>query len=175
MVMSPMPISAAPHTHIATVYAAEAAEGAILRDLSNLFPNVTAIRVREAAERVTEALSTMATATSYAALATLLTGFVVLIGAAAAGERARVFEAAVMKTLGASRAAILTSFCATLCADGGGGRDRGAGGGRAGQLGGYALRDGKPLPVRALFGIGHHRGWRHCHADRRLAVSRCGP
>lgn len=110
MVMSPMPISAAPHTHIATVYAAEAAEGAILRDLSNMFPNVTAIRVREAAERVTDALSTMATATSYAALATLLTGFVVLIGAAAAGERARVFEAAVMKTLGASRAAILTSF-----------------------------------------------------------------
>ena len=59
---------------------------------------------------MTDALSTMATATSYAALATLLTGFVVLIGAAAAGERARVFEAAVMKTLGASRRAILTSF-----------------------------------------------------------------
>ncbi len=110
MVMSPEPMRSAPHTHIATVYALEAAEGAILRDLSNMFPNITAIRVREAAERVTEALSTMATATSYAALATLLTGFVVLIGAAAAGERARVYEAAVMKTLGASRAGILASF-----------------------------------------------------------------
>ena len=110
MVMSPQPVSAAPHTHIATVYAEQAAEGAILRDLSNMFPNITAIRVREAAERVTEAFSTMATATSYAALATLITGFVVLIGAAAAGERARVFESAVMKTLGASRARILTSF-----------------------------------------------------------------
>jgi putative ABC transport system permease protein len=110
MVMSPEPMRTAPHTHIATVYALEAAEGAILRDLSNMFPNITAIRVREAAARVTEALSTMATATSYAALATLLTGFVVLIGAAAAGERARVFEAAVMKTIGASRAGILASF-----------------------------------------------------------------
>ena len=110
MVMSPEPMRAAPHTHIATVYALEAAEGAILRDLSNQFPNITAIRVREAAERVTEALSTMATATSYAALATLLTGFVVLIGAAAAGERARVFEAAVMKTVGATRVSILASF-----------------------------------------------------------------
>ncbi|MCC5960945.1 MAG: FtsX-like permease family protein [Rhodobacteraceae bacterium] len=110
MVMTPDPIRAAPHTHIATVYALEAAEGAILRDLSNMYPNITAIRVREAAERVTEALSTMATATSFAALATLLTGFVVLIGAAAAGERARVFEAAVMKTLGASRRGILASF-----------------------------------------------------------------
>jgi len=34
----------------------------------------------------------------------------VLIGAAAAGERARTFEAAVLKTLGASRARIVTSF-----------------------------------------------------------------
>ncbi len=110
MALSPEPLRAAPHTHIATVYALEAAEGAILRDLSNAYPNITAIRVREAAERVTEALSTMATATRYAALATLLTGFVVLIGAAAAGERARVFEAAVMKTLGAPRERILASF-----------------------------------------------------------------
>ncbi|MDO8883623.1 FtsX-like permease family protein, partial [Pseudotabrizicola sp.] len=42
--------------------------------------------------------------------ATLLTGFVVLIGAAAAGERARVYEAAVLKTLGATRGRILASF-----------------------------------------------------------------
>ena len=47
---------------------------------------------------------------SYAAAATLLTGFAVLIGAAAAGERARTFEAAVLKTVGASRRRILTSF-----------------------------------------------------------------
>ena len=47
---------------------------------------------------------------SGSAAATLLTGFMVLIGAAAAGERARVFEAAVLKTLGASRRTILSSF-----------------------------------------------------------------
>lgn len=110
MTMTPDPLQAAPHTHIATVYAAEAAEGAILRDLSNALPNITAIRVREAAERVTETLGMIAAATSYAAGATLLTGFVVLIGAAAAGEGARVFEAAVMKTLGATRRRILLSF-----------------------------------------------------------------
>jgi putative ABC transport system permease protein len=39
-----------------------------------------------------------------------LTGFLVLIGAAAAGERARTFEAAVLKTLGATRTSILQSF-----------------------------------------------------------------
>ncbi len=49
-------------------------------------------------------------ATSLAALAVLATGFVVLIGAAAAGERARIFEAAVLKTLGATRGQVLASF-----------------------------------------------------------------
>lgn len=100
----------APHTHLLTVHAAPESEAAILRDVSNAYPNVTAIRIREAVDRVVEALSALATATSVAALATLVTGFVVLIGAAAAGERGRVFESAVLKTLGASRGRILASF-----------------------------------------------------------------
>ena len=40
----------------------------------------------------------------------MLTGFLVLIGAAAAGETARTYESAVLKTLGASRRRILQSF-----------------------------------------------------------------
>lgn len=43
-------------------------------------------------------------------LAVLATGFVVLIGAAAAGERARVFKASVLRTLGATRGQVLASF-----------------------------------------------------------------
>lgn len=103
-------LAAAPHTSIATVYAAEQAEAPLLRDLIRKFPNITAIRVREAVSRISEALSGIAAATSYGAGATLLTGFVVLIGAAAAGEPARTYEAAVLKTVGASRRLILTSF-----------------------------------------------------------------
>jgi putative ABC transport system permease protein len=110
MSMNPAALQGAPHTFIATVYAEEQAEAAILRDISRAFPNVTAIRIRDAIDRVTEALSAIATATAWAAAATLLTGFVVLIGAAAAGERSRVYEAAVLKTLGATRARILWSF-----------------------------------------------------------------
>ena len=66
--------------------------------------------MRDVIARVSNALGSLAAATSYGAAATLVTGFVVLIGAAAAGERARVFEAAVLKTVGASRGRILTSF-----------------------------------------------------------------
>ena len=108
--MNAAALSAAPHTFIATVYADAAAESAILRDVSRLGPNITAIRIRDAVNRVAEALSAIATATAWAASATLLTGFMVLIGAAAAGERARVYEAAVMKVLGASRGKMLGSF-----------------------------------------------------------------
>ncbi len=103
-------VAGAPHSHIATVYADGAAEAGILRDLSRAYPNITAIGVKAAIGRVTEALTAIAQATTLAAMATLLTGFVVLIGAAASGERARVYEAAVLKVLGASRRRILVSF-----------------------------------------------------------------
>ncbi len=110
MAMNPAALKGAPHTSIATVYAAPEAEAKILRDLATAYPNITAIRVRDAIDRVTEALNAIAEATAWAAAATLLTGFIVLIGAAAAGERARVYEAAVLKTLGATRGRILGSF-----------------------------------------------------------------
>ncbi|MEL6954597.1 MAG: FtsX-like permease family protein [Pseudomonadota bacterium] len=103
-------LAGAPHTHIATVYAEPEAEARILRAVTEDAPNITAIRVRDAIDRVADALTGLAAATSLGASATLLTGFVVLIGAAAAGERARVFEAALLKTLGAVRRSILWSF-----------------------------------------------------------------
>jgi len=100
----------APHSFISTVYATPESEAQILRDLSREFPNITAIRVADAIDRVSQLLEGIASATRWGAAATLLTGFLVLIGAAAAGEQARTFEAAILKTLGASRARILRSF-----------------------------------------------------------------
>jgi putative ABC transport system permease protein len=110
MVFDAGALSGAPHTWLSTVYAEESAEAQILRDVAGNAPNITAIRVRDAIGLVTEALSALAAATSWGAGATLLVGFVVLIGAAAAGERGRVFEAAVLKTVGATRRTILLSF-----------------------------------------------------------------
>jgi len=110
LILDPAAVAGAPHTSIATVYAREDAEPRILNSLASAFPNITAIRVRDAIARVASVLGALAAATSYGALATLVTGFVVLIGAAAAGERARVYEAAILKTLGATRRRILLSF-----------------------------------------------------------------
>lgn len=110
MAMNPAALQGAPHSFIATVYADQTAEAQILRDLASTYPNITAIRIRDVVDRVGEALAAIARATSIAAIVTLLTGLVVLVGAAASGERARVYEAAVMKTLGATRATMLKSF-----------------------------------------------------------------
>ncbi len=110
MTLNPAALAGAPHTHIATVYAPPEAEAQILKDVTKTWPNITAIRIREAVDRVAEALSAIATATAWAAMGTLVTGFVVLIGAAAAGERARIQESAILKTLGATRGRILASF-----------------------------------------------------------------
>ncbi len=106
----PSALAGAPHTHIATIYADEDAEATLLRDLADAYPNITAIRVRDAIDRVSEVLAGIAAAVTYGAAATLVTGGIVLIGAAAAGERARTYEAAVLKTLGATRATILANF-----------------------------------------------------------------
>ncbi len=110
MVLNPAALENAPHSHIATVYADSEAEGALLREVADAFPNITAIRVGDAIDQVTAALTGIASAIRWGAAATLVTGFVVLIGAAAAGERRRVYEAAILKTLGATRVRILSSF-----------------------------------------------------------------
>lgn len=110
LTMNPAALAGAPHSFISTVYAEPEAEAAILRDLAGEYPNITAIRVRDAIDRVAAVLAGLASAISFGALATLATGFMVLIGAAAAGTGARSYEAALLKTMGASRRAIATSF-----------------------------------------------------------------
>ncbi|MFX0544940.1 ABC transporter permease [Roseovarius sp. S1116L3] len=136
MVMNPGALAAAPHSVIATVYADPGAEARLLRVVSDAYPNVTGIPVKEAIDRVAQLLKGLAAATSWGASATLLTGFLVLIGAAAADQNARIFEAAVLKTLGASRARILTSLAlrAILLGSAAGAVALGAG-----ALGGWAV------------------------------------
>ncbi|MDO5368975.1 ABC transporter permease [Paracoccus sp. (in: a-proteobacteria)] len=110
MSMNPAALQGAPHTWIATVYAGPEAETAILREIGDRWPNVTAIPVGEAIERVADLLAGIGAAVRWGAAATLVTGFAVLVGTALAAARARRYEAAILKTLGASRALILRSF-----------------------------------------------------------------
>ncbi|MEL7254395.1 MAG: FtsX-like permease family protein [Pseudomonadota bacterium] len=110
LVMNEAALAGAPHTFLATVYSDAASEAAIFNDITRAYPNVTAVRVRDAIEQFSGLLAGLASATAWGAAITLLTGFLVLIGAAAADQRSRSYEAAILKTLGATRARILAGL-----------------------------------------------------------------
>ena len=110
MIMNPAAVATAPHSHIATIYANDDAEQHIFRNITTAFPNVTVISVKEGIARVANVLESLAGAITYGSGVTLTTGLVVLIGAAAAGEKRRIYESAILKTLGASRRKILLSL-----------------------------------------------------------------
>ena len=74
MMLDPAALAGAPHTHIATVYAAPEAEAPLLRALADAYPNITAVRVREAIDRVATALDGIGAAIRWGASATLVTG-----------------------------------------------------------------------------------------------------
>jgi putative ABC transport system permease protein len=110
LVASPGLLSAAPHTHIATMRNEVAQEATLLRLLTDRFPNVSGIRVRDALDQVVGLLEKIGFALSAVAGITLLAGLLVLAGAVAAGQRRRIRDAVVLKTIGATRAQIRASF-----------------------------------------------------------------
>ncbi len=110
MIVNPSAIADAPHTHIATIYAEDDSEQNLFRSITSAFPNVTVISVKEGIARIADILNSLAAAITYGSGVTLATGLVVLIGAAAAGERRRVYESAILKTLGATRRRILSAL-----------------------------------------------------------------
>ncbi|MDQ1080022.1 ABC transporter permease [Pseudoroseomonas cervicalis] len=106
LVASPGLLEAAPHTHIATVRGDAAQDAAVLRAITDAFPNVSGIRVRDALAAVAGLLERLGVALSAVAGLTLLAGALVLAGAMAATQRRRVRDAVVLKVIGATRAQI---------------------------------------------------------------------
>ncbi|HLB79661.1 MAG TPA: FtsX-like permease family protein, partial [Dongiaceae bacterium] len=110
MVFSPGLLDDAPQTHIATVRVAPAAEAGLQRAVTDRFANISAIRVKEALEAVGRLLGAVSAAVGATATVTLLAGVLVLAGAVAADHRRRVYDAVVLKVLGATRADIAGAF-----------------------------------------------------------------
>lgn len=101
--LSPGVLDGAPHTFIATVHAAPHKDAAIEKAITDRLPNVSSIRVKEALESVRAIIRQADLAVRLAGLVTLAAGAMVLAGAVMAGHRRRVWEAVVMKVLGATR------------------------------------------------------------------------
>jgi len=74
--------------------------------VTDRFPNISTVRVKDAIQQVQDLLSSLAEGVSAASLVTILAGLLVLAGAIAAGARARLYDATILKVLGATRARI---------------------------------------------------------------------
>lgn len=110
MVFSPGLLAQAPQSHIATVHVDPAREAALQAAVNDRFANVSAIRVRDVLDRVAAMLADVATAVRATAALTVLAGTLVLAGALAAGHRRRVYDAVVLKVLGARRRDVTLAF-----------------------------------------------------------------
>jgi len=103
-------MSGAPQTHIATLHVAPDQEGALIALLSKQFPNVSAVRVRDAIASAAEILRSVGAAVRVAAGVALVAGVLVLAGAMAAGQQRRIYESVLLKMLGGRRRDIAMSF-----------------------------------------------------------------
>jgi putative ABC transport system permease protein len=110
MIFSPGVIEAAPQTVIATVRAQPGKAGAIERAVTSQFANITAINVREVLRTVGEMLGRLAGVVRLASVITIVAGALVLAGAIAAGHRRRVYDAVILKVLGATRRDVLHAY-----------------------------------------------------------------
>jgi len=110
IIFAPGTIDASPQTHLAAVYVMPAEEDELVRRVTERFPNVSAIPVREALAAVARVVRTIGAAIRLVALVTLAAGILVLGGAVAAGHRRRVYDAVVLKVLGATRGALAMAF-----------------------------------------------------------------
>jgi len=114
MVFSPHAFDGAPHSHLATLTYPDggtpAQEGAIVRAVADSFPMVTAVRVKDALEAIGGIVANLILAIRGASALTLLVAALVLGGALAAGHRHRVYDAVILKTLGATRLRLLAGY-----------------------------------------------------------------
>jgi putative ABC transport system permease protein len=103
IIFAPGTLEGAPQTHIATARTTPEAEDAVERAVTDRFPNVSAIRVKDALDAIARILEQIGVAVRITAAITLVAGTLVLAGAVAAGHRRRVYDAVVLKVLGATR------------------------------------------------------------------------
>ena len=114
MVFSPSTFRGAPVTHIATLTypggSTVEEETALLKAAADAFPSVTAVRVRDAIDAFAGIVTNLVLAIRGASALTLLVAVLVLGGALAAGHRHRVYDAVILRTLGATRGRLILAY-----------------------------------------------------------------
>jgi putative ABC transport system permease protein len=114
LVFSPGAFAGAPHTDIATLTFADGGtsgeETALIKALADTFPTVSAVRVKDALDAVDHLVGNLVLGLRGASSVTLLAAALVLGGALAAGQRFRIYDAVILKSLGATRRRLLAAY-----------------------------------------------------------------
>ena len=103
-VFRPGPLDAAPQTFIAPVKGptGATARARFQRDLTAQFPNVSVVDVQEILATVSQVLGNVTLAVSVVGMLVLSSGILILIGAISMTKFQRIYEAAILKTIGAT-------------------------------------------------------------------------
>ncbi|WP_454914668.1 ABC transporter permease [Xanthobacter sediminis] len=114
MVFSPSTFVGAPYTVLSTLAFPDggdtAREMALMKEVAAAYPAVTTVRVKETLEEARRMLDNLSLGIRLASLVTLLTSVLVLAGALAAGHQHRVYDAVILKTLGATRGRLIAAY-----------------------------------------------------------------
>jgi putative ABC transport system permease protein len=109
LVFDPGTLREAPFTWMATVSPPPAAEAGYVGAVSRAHPTASVVRVKDVVGEVGALLTQLGVAVRAAASVAILAGIAVLVGALAAQARARTYDNAIMKTLGATRRQLMGS------------------------------------------------------------------
>jgi putative ABC transport system permease protein len=114
LVYSPSTFAGAPHTHIATLTYPGGTSGEqendLLRAVAEAYPAITTVRVKDALDAIGDLVRNLVLAVRGASMVALAAAVLVLAGALAAGHRHRVYDAVVLKTLGATRRRLIGAY-----------------------------------------------------------------
>ncbi|RTL54091.1 MAG: ABC transporter permease [Bradyrhizobiaceae bacterium] len=113
LVFSPNAFKGAPHTNVATLTEpnpSAANDARLIRAVAIAYPSVTSVRVRDALLSVGKVVTNLVLAIRGASSVTLIAALMVLGGALAAGHRHRVYDAVILKTLGATRGRLVGAY-----------------------------------------------------------------
>jgi putative ABC transport system permease protein len=119
LVYSPGAFRGAPHTQIATLTYPQGStpeqENTLLKATADSFPAITIVRVKDALDAFGAIVSNLVLAVRAASMVTLMAAILVLAGALAATHHNRVYDAVILKTLGATRARLIAAYALEYC------------------------------------------------------------
>lgn len=115
LIFAPGILEGAPQTSLAAAHLQAALEERLYRRVTETFPNVSAVSVRDVLDNVMTTLQRIGWVFKGIAAIALLTGFLVLAGAVSADQHRRLREAVIFKVCGGTRRDILLALAAEFC------------------------------------------------------------